>query len=168
MEINVEKLYKKDSNKFSKIFTHHNYLSDYVKIHDIIDDISNCYMQYPTISMISLRSLIEVSIRSFLEGVCEKEVKKDIVIGNYINQVAKEVHDKNVNIHDEVMKKYEIRILRGQKNLNTEYQKMDLNYYVHSHDSIPSSDDILQIAKKFSFFINFIIEALLRKQNIEY
>lgn len=168
LEINVEKLYKKDSNKFSKIFTHHNYLSDYVKIHDIIDDISNCYMQYPTISMISLRSLIEVSIRSFLEGVCEKEVKKDIVIGNYINQVAKEVHDKNVNIHDEVMKKYEIRILRGQKNLNTEYQKMDLNYYVHSHDSIPSSDDILQIAKKFSFFINFIIEALLRKQNIEY
>lgn len=166
LKVKVEPLYVSDSNKFQRIFPFYKALNDYIKIKEIIEEMSKCYKQYPNVSIIALRTLIEASIRAFLGGVCGKTVKDRIVIDQAIGWTIDEVYHNNPQIESLILGKYRERLLNGRKKLINDYNKLELNTYVHDCDALPTSQEVLQATKRFSMFLNFIIESLVAKQNV--
>lgn len=165
LKAKIEPLYISDSNKFQRIFPFYKALNDYIKIKEIIDEISKCYKQYPNVSIIALRTLMEVSLRAFLGGVCGKTVNDKIAVDQAIGWAIDEVYQNNSLIESTVLGKYRDRLLSGRKRLIKDYIKLELNTYVHDCDALPTSHEVLQATKRFSMFLNFIIESLVARQN---
>lgn len=168
LQVTIEPLYARDANHFNRLFPFYKALTDYIKIKEIIDEMSKCYKQYPNISIIALRSLLEVATRAFLAGVCEDEKgsRKTIAVDQAIGWSLDEVYAKNNHINVTVLNKYRDRLITGRKRLINDYNKLELNSYVHDSDALPTSNEVFQATKRFSMFLNFIIESLVAKQGL--
>ena len=53
------------------------------------------------------------------------------------------------------------------KNILKYYKALELNAYIHQNDTIATPNEVYAAAKRFSLWINFIIDSLLVKQNDE-
>jgi len=165
LKVEILPLHISDANKFQRIFPEFNKIADYIRIPELIDELSKCYILYPNVSAVALRSLFEVSIRAFLAGVCKKEIKEQFPVAHGISWTIKEAHDRNPSICPTVLAEYRERLIKNNKKLVKYYEELDLNTYVHDCDSLPTSDLIIQSAKRFAFFLNFIIESIVARQN---
>lgn len=164
LQIEIVQLYLRDTNRFEKIFPRYKELTDYIKIKEIIHEISCSYKQNPMVCTIALRSLVEVSIRAFLGGICKESVQERFPVVNGIGWVLDRVHMENSNINIEILSNYRERLARVRKKLIHDYEDLDLNSYVHSCDYMPTYEYVLQSAKIFSLLVNFIIECLIMSQ----
>lgn len=167
LQIILDPLRIKESKKIKELFPLHNKLIEYFKIKDVIKEISESYTQNPTICMISIRTLIEISLKAFEEKIFNVEVDNT---ANYsIEQKFKWIHDEicndNTIIDKLLIDKYRAKLTTRYKKTINYYKRLSLNIYIHEHDSIATPNEVYAAVRRFSLILNFIIEALVLKQS---
>lgn len=167
LHLTVTPLRLKEAKKIIDVFPTCRNLIKYFKIKDIIIDIAECYTLHPTICMISMRTLIEASFKAFEEEVFN--IKVDNSSKYDIEQkwkwVKMEVEKSNPLIPACILEKYQAKIAASHKNIITYYKSLELNAYIHRNDTIATQNEVYAAAKRFSLWLNFIIDSLLIKQN---
>lgn len=165
----VTPLRLKESKKVANLFPTHRNLVKYFKIKDIITDIAECYTLHPTICMIAMRTLIEASLKAFEEEVFKQKVdnSKGYDIEQKWKWIKNEVELGNSLISPGILEKYKVKLSNNHKSIIKYYKELEPNAYIHQHDTIATPNEVYAAAKRFSLWLNFIIDSLLVKQNEE-
>lgn len=168
--LTVTPLRLKESKKIIDIFPNCRRLVSYFKIKEIIGDIAECYTLHPTICMISIRTLIEASFKAFEEEVFKTKVDNSSKydIEQKWKWIKMEVEKSNPLIPECILDKYQAKIAANHKNIIKYYKELEPNAYIHRNDTIASPNEVYAAVKRFSLWLNFIIDSLLVKQNEEY
>lgn len=166
LQLTVTPLRLKESRRITDLFPNCRHLIKYYKIRDIIVDIAECYTAHPTICMIALRTLIEASFKAFEEEVFNEKVDNSSCysIEQKWKWVRMEVEKENPLIPSTILRKYKVKIDASHKNIIRYYKELELNAYIHRNDTISTPNEVLASAKRFSLWLNFIIDSLLYKQ----
>lgn len=165
LQITVTPLRLKESKKIKNLFPKYHLITNF-KIKDVITDISECYTLHPTICMIGMRTLIEISLKAFQEEIyCEKvDNSANYSVEGKIKWLHDEISSESSKIDPNLVQEYKPKLTANYKKTITYFKSLNLNTYIHENDTIATPNEVHAAAKRFSQMINFIIEALLLKQ----
>lgn len=163
LKVIVIELFSNEANKIKRLYPR--YCNRTPKIIDIINAIADSYVRNPTVAMIAIRPLIEVSLKSFIStfpSTSENNYNSDnfAILGELGNLYNKIKLQKIENLDPLVLNKYHNDLLSSRKKTIDHYQKLDLNGYIHEHTTHATSTDVLETMKRFHLVLSFIIEAL--------
>lgn len=167
LHIKVTPLRSKESKKIKDLFPKHHLLTKYFKIRDVITDISECYTLHPTICMISIRTLIEISLKAFQEEIYNEQVDNSSTydVDGKMKWIYTAVSQSDNRINSELIQEYKTKLASSHKKTIKYYKDLRPNIYIHEHDTIATSGEVFAAAKRFCLLLNFIIDALLLKQD---
>ncbi|MDR3150230.1 MAG: ATP-binding protein [Candidatus Peribacteria bacterium] len=164
LELTVNPLYATEATRIKNLFP--NNIKKYQKINDIIDGIAMCYTLYPTVAMIAIRSLLEISIKAFMEEFYDKETKKYCLTKDFdpqgkMEHIFNSIRDnKIVDLNGGILNKYKKDFQDNRKNITKYYKELDPNTYIHNKYTQSTSKEVLQTMKVFQPILNFIFEAI--------
>ena len=166
LHLTVTPLRLKESKKILDLFPTCRGLVKYFKIKDIIFDMAESYILHPTICMISMRTLIEASFKAFEEEIFNVKINNSSTydIEQKWKWVKLQIEQKNTQIPSIILEKYQARICASHKSIIKYYKELEPNAYIHRNDTIATSDEVYASVKRFSLWLNFIIDSLLYKQ----
>lgn len=167
LHITVRALHSNDANKVKKLFPNYQQLNKYMKIKDVIDGIADTYIRHPIISIICIRTLIEISLRTFLAEYDKEDFDQDIKgLENKLIGCFKKIGAPGF-VPEDILNNYQPIFTNNYKtNIQKYYKELDLNAFVHSPITYTTPEEVLNTLKKFKDIINFFIEALLKKETI--
>ncbi|AMK12695.1 hypothetical protein AWY79_17070 [Pseudodesulfovibrio indicus] len=165
LDVEVFPLYENDAKAMGRLFPDYEEIEDYYKLNDVVHQISIGYTNSPVVCGIALRSLMEITIRHFLEDVLEEEPEKEITPLHKINYIFTLIGKGDPRLDEDLLKEYGKKLKRSKKDLVDYYERLDLNRYVHDSDSLTTSSDILVFARKLNNFLQFIFKSLVIKKN---
>ena len=167
--IKVRHLRVRESKKIKDIFPKHKNISKYFKIKDVISDIAECHTLHPTICIIGIRTLIEISLKAFQEEIFNEQVdnSKEYDVDAKIKWVYNCVSMEDDKIDKILIQEYKVKLASNYKKTIKYYKELSPNMYIHEHDTIAGPKDVYVAARRFSLLLNFIIDALLLKQRHE-
>lgn len=137
----------------------------YPKISELINEISESYARNPYICMIALRPLIEISLKAFIEkfgnsNTIDHNFNVQGKLENLLNKIGQNDLE---HVNEDIKNRYFPKLKEQSKNIKKYYKDLGLNSYIHHPDTHPTYNEVLQSMRKFSIFINFIIESLNSK-----
>ena len=167
LHLTVTPLRLKESKKIIDLFPTCQNLTRYYKIKDVIVDIAESYTLHPTLCMIAIRTLIEASFKAFEEEVFNTTVENSSKydIEQKWKWIKLEVEKGNALIHPSILSKYQVKICANHKSTIMYYKELEPNAYIHRNDTIASANEVYTAVKRFSLWLNFIIDSLIIKQN---
>ncbi|MGE4292789.1 MAG: ATP-binding protein [Desulfovibrio sp.] len=164
LDLVVYPLYESDAKQIEKLFPDYKEIDGYYKLNDVVHQISIGYINSPVICGIALRSLIEITIRHFLEDVLgEFPEDKDFVTLHKINYIFTLIGKEDPRLNKKLLDQYGNKLKRNKKDLTDYYKRLDLNRYVHNSESITTSSDILVFCRTLKNFLSFIFKSLIAK-----
>ena len=131
----------------------------------MVDEISTGYVNSPVVCGIALRSLVEISMRHFIEDVLEEEPEKEL------NTVAKMHHILNLlskddpRLEEDIIKEFKSKLCKNRKLITKYYEELGLNNYVHDVESIITSNEIYAFSRRLKNFLGFLFKSLIAKNN---
>lgn len=168
LEVNVVPMHLKKADHIKDLFPYK--CRNYPKISDIISEIADMYFRCPLLCAISLRPLIECSLKAFIFEFYTNEEKERIKkekdfnvkakLDNLLNHIAT---DKLENLSVEILKKYKDTLREHRKQISNAYKSLDLNSNIHDPETFASEKDVASFMRKLKPFFNFIIESLNSK-----
>lgn len=166
-DVEVYPLYESDVLKMNNLFPKYNELENYHKLNDVVDQISTGYVSSPVVCGIALRSLIEITMRHFIEDVLEEDPEKELKTLHKLKHIFNLIAKGDQRLDQELLEEYGKKLIRNRKKLISYYEQLDLNSYVHSAEAITTSSDILVFSRHFRNFLHFIFKSLVIKQHIK-
>ncbi len=162
-DVIVYPLYEDDFKKLKKLFPDYEVIDEYHKLNDVVEQISKGYINSPVICGIALRSLVEITIRHFLEDVLEVQAERDIDTAAQMNRIFNALRDNDSRLDAALVQEYRGKLLRTRKQLFDYYKKLGLNHYVHDTESIITSNEILAFSQRLRNFLGFVFKSLVVK-----
>jgi len=163
-DVEVFPLYESDVMKMQKLFPKYAQLQDYYKLNDVADQISTGYINSPVVCGIALRSLIEITMRHFIEDVLEEEPEKELKTLSKLNHILNLVAQSDPRLDQSLLDEYGNKLKRNRSKLVGYYKRLDLNDYVHSAEAVTTSSEIYVFSRQFKKFLHFIYKSLALKQ----
>ncbi len=163
LDLVVYPLYENDAKQIEKLFPDYEEIDGYYKLNDVVHQISIGYINSPVVCGIALRSLIEITIRHFIEDVLGEDPDDKIVTLHKINKIFSLIGKEDHRLNKKLLEEYGSKLKRNKKDLTDYYERLDLNRYVHNSDSITTSSDILVFCRTLKNFLSFIFKSLIIK-----
>lgn len=137
----------------------------YPKISELINEISESYVRHPYICMIALRPLIEISLKAFMEKFrFINKIDHNFNVEGELENLLNKIGQNTLNgVNEEIKNRYYLKLKEQAKIIKKYYKSLGLNSHIHHPDTHPTHSEVLQSMRKFSVFINFIIESLNSK-----
>ena len=164
----VVPMHSKKIDRIKDLFPHE--CRDYPKISEIILEISAMHYRCPLLCALSLRPLIECSLKAFIyefypdEDIRkmkkEKEFNVEGKFDSLFNRIAQETLPK---LSHDILKKYKDSLGEHHKQILNAYKTLDLNSHIHDPETFASEKDVVCFMRKLKPFLNFIIESLNSK-----
>jgi molecular chaperone HtpG len=166
LKLTVNSLYFTEANKIKNLFTR---CDKYPKINEIVDGIAECYTLHPTLSMIGIRPLIEISLKAFIVEFYDEKTKK-LCSPKHFDPKGKMEHlfdsiynNTLVDLDECILNKYREDLRDNRKKLVKYYENINPNIYIHNKHTQSTSKEVLQTMKQFQQLLTFIIEAINSK-----
>ena len=168
LEVNVIPMNSRKSDRIKDLFPYR--CKKYPKISDIIFEIANMHVRCPSICAISLRPLIECSLKAFINEFYTDDEKlklkkdKDFNVEGKLCGFFNHIETgKLQNLPTAVLDKYKDTLVGHRKQVSKAYKDLDLNSNIHDPETFSSEREVVTFIRKLKPFFNFIIESLNSK-----
>lgn len=165
LDVAIKQTFQSESKQVKRLFPNYQAPSVPVKIQNIISGISDAYMRHPILSMIALRTLIEICLRDFRSrfDALDREDFDETTIGlpARFNMTMNMAFSQECTAPDEIKNKYKSHLSgKAKGKLNELIKELDLNTYVHNPAVNTTSTEVLNNLRVMKTLLNFLIDAL--------